>query len=122
MITFIRTISRVYDKTIMKRLEQLASDPENIFLSGCVCLWWTVAVMREREEVLREKKTNREELKKLISEENTPKKQNKTARTLSVFANSLKDAQHSLLLHHLSHSFMITFAQKSVLCCAESDR
>jgi len=27
---------------------------------------------------LREKKTNREELKKLISEENTPKKQNKT--------------------------------------------
>jgi transposase len=73
--------------------------------------------MREREEVLREKKTNREELKKLISEENTPKKQNKTARTLCVFANSLKDAQHSLLLHHLSHSFMITFAQKSVLCC-----
>jgi len=39
-----------------------------------------VAVVWEREEVLREKKTNREELKKLISEENTPKgtKQNST--------------------------------------------
>jgi len=41
--------------------------------------------MQEREEVLREKKTNREELKKLISEENTPKKQNKTKQNSTHF-------------------------------------